>query len=42
VVRACRPVSASVTGEFTPRGGVYTKITASWSKDRNGKHGRKG
>ena len=42
VVRACRPVSASVTGEFTPRGGVYTKITASWSRDRNGEHGRKG
>jgi 7-cyano-7-deazaguanine reductase len=42
VVKACRPISASVTGEFTPRGGVYTRITASWSKDRNGKHGRKG
>ena len=41
VVKACRPVSASVTGEFTPRGGVFTRITASWSKDRNGKHGRK-
>ena len=42
VVKACRPVSASVMGEFTPRGGVFTRITASWSKDRNGKHGRKG
>jgi len=32
VVRACKPVSASVTGEFTPRGGVYTKITATYSR----------
>jgi len=32
VVRACDPVSATVTGEFTPRGGIYTKISASWSK----------
>ncbi|MBI4876386.1 MAG: NADPH-dependent 7-cyano-7-deazaguanine reductase QueF [Acidobacteria bacterium] len=34
VVRAARPVSATVTGEFTPRGGVFTKITASWSRKR--------
>ena len=32
LVRACQPVWASVTGEFTPRGGVYSKITASYSK----------
>ena len=32
VVTACRPIAATVTGEFTPRGGVYTTITASWSK----------
>ncbi|HWR50550.1 MAG TPA: preQ(1) synthase [Bryobacteraceae bacterium] len=31
-VAACGPVSATVIGEFTPRGGVYSKITASWSK----------
>jgi len=41
VVAACRPVAATVTGEFTPRGGVYTTITASWGKkpgrSRNGK-----
>lgn len=42
VVKACRPVSATVIGEFTPRGGAFTRITASWSKDRDGKHGRKG
>jgi 7-cyano-7-deazaguanine reductase len=34
VVKAARPVSATVVGEFTPRGGVYTKITASWSRKR--------
>lgn len=37
VVRAVKPVSATVVGEFTPRGGVYSKITASWS----GKSGSK-
>ena len=37
IVQAAKPVSITVTGEFTPRGGVYTKITASWS----GKRGRK-
>jgi len=43
VVKACRPVSATVIGEFTPRGGVYTRITADWSKPRqNRKHGSKG
>jgi 7-cyano-7-deazaguanine reductase len=40
VVKACRPITATVTGEFTPRGGVYTTITASWSqkatRSRNG------
>jgi 7-cyano-7-deazaguanine reductase len=34
VVKACDPVSAAVTGEFTPRGGVYSKISASWSRKR--------
>lgn len=32
IVKACDPVSATVTGEFTPRGGVYSKITATWSR----------
>ncbi len=30
-VAATQPVSATVIGEFTPRGGIYSKITASWS-----------
>ncbi len=35
VVKACHPVSAVLIGEFTPRGGVYTKITAHWSRKRS-------
>ena len=34
VVAAAKPKSATVTGEFTPRGGLESKITASWSKQR--------
>ena len=32
VVKSAKPLWANVTGEFTPRGGVYSKITATWSK----------
>lgn len=32
VVAATKPVSATVTGEFTPRGGLQSRITASWMK----------
>ena len=34
LVAACRPVSLTVTGDFRPRGGVHSKITASWSRRR--------
>ena len=34
VVAACRPVSATLTGEFNPRGGLTSKVTATWSKSR--------
>jgi 7-cyano-7-deazaguanine reductase len=34
VVKACKPVSATVVGEFTPRGGLETTVTATWSKTR--------
>ncbi|HEX5229036.1 MAG TPA: hypothetical protein VFW44_15070 [Bryobacteraceae bacterium] len=40
VVKACRPVEATLTGEFTPRGGVYSRITASWNKKSSRKNGR--
>ena len=29
---ACKPREMIVTGEFTPRGGVYSTITASWKR----------
>lgn len=32
VVQATQPLSATVTGEFTPRGGLHSKITATWLK----------
>jgi 7-cyano-7-deazaguanine reductase len=34
VVKACDPISSTVIGEFTPRGGIRSKVTASWSKKR--------
>ena len=36
VVKACDPVSATVVGEFTPRGGVYSRITATYTRKRAG------
>jgi 7-cyano-7-deazaguanine reductase len=33
VVKACHPVWAMVIGEFTPRGGISTRITASWTRE---------
>jgi 7-cyano-7-deazaguanine reductase len=34
VVKATKPRSATVIGEFTPRGGIHSKITATWSRKR--------
>jgi len=34
VVKAARPIAVFLSGEFTPRGGVFTKITATWSRKR--------
>ena len=34
IVNACEPVSASLVGEFTPRGGIQSKISARWSRER--------
>jgi len=36
-VKACKPITATVVGDFTPRGGVYTKVTATWSRKRGRK-----
>jgi len=37
VVAAAKPIEATVEGEFSPRGGLYSKITATWSKKRAGR-----
>jgi 7-cyano-7-deazaguanine reductase len=34
IVAAAKPVLATVIGEFNPRGGIYSKVTASWSRRR--------
>jgi 7-cyano-7-deazaguanine reductase len=34
VVKACNPIEATVIGEFTPRGGINSKVTATWSKKK--------
>lgn len=34
VVKAANPIRATVIGDFTPRGGLSTLITASWSRKR--------
>ena len=39
IVRACRPVRASVTGEFNPRGGVKSVVVARYP--RSGKRPRR-
>ena len=47
IVAAVKPVSASITGDFTPRGGLQSRITATYSRSSKGalkngsrKHGR--
>ncbi len=34
VVRTARPAFATVVGDFTPRGGLSTIVTATWSRKR--------
>ena len=34
IVDATRPEWCIVRGEFTPRGGIYTRSTATWSRKR--------
>jgi 7-cyano-7-deazaguanine reductase len=36
IVAAAKPFSIEVMGEFTPRGGLQSTITASWSKSKRG------
>jgi 7-cyano-7-deazaguanine reductase len=34
MVKACDPVEMTVSGEFTPRGGVYSRMTASYKRKK--------
>jgi 7-cyano-7-deazaguanine reductase len=34
IVRAAKPVSVEIIGEFAPRGGISSKIAAKWSRKR--------
>lgn len=34
VVKACRPVSAGVTGEFNPRGGIQSVVEARYPREK--------
>ena len=36
VVKAAKPISATLVGEFTPRGGLHSTITAKWSESSRG------
>lgn len=40
VVKAANPVEATVVGEFTPRGGLATVVTASWGRARRASRGK--
>jgi 7-cyano-7-deazaguanine reductase len=37
IVKACKPVSITVTGEFAPRGGLGSRMVASWEQSRGKK-----
>ena len=39
IVKACKPVSVTITGEFAPRGGLTSRMVAAFSKGKS-KRGR--
>ena len=41
VVKAAKPVSATVIGDFSPRGGLGTVVTASWNRGRGVRRGKR-
>lgn len=41
VVSAAKPVNARVIGEFTPRGGLSTVVTADWRRPGKGSRGKR-
>ncbi len=34
IVRACKPVEATIVGDFAARGGIATRVTASYSRGK--------
>lgn len=38
LVAACKPASALVRGEFTPRGGIRTTVAARYTRPRRGRN----
>jgi 7-cyano-7-deazaguanine reductase len=42
IVKACKPVSATVRGDFTPRGGLESRMVAAYTKSGKGKTARRG
>jgi 7-cyano-7-deazaguanine reductase len=42
IVRACQPIRATVTGDFAPRGGISTLITARYDRATDRKWRRSG
>jgi 7-cyano-7-deazaguanine reductase len=34
VVKACNPIEVTVEGDFAPRGGIYSRITATWDQKK--------
>jgi len=41
VVKAAHPVTAQVVGEFTPRGGLGTVVTAVWTRPKRAGRGKR-
>lgn len=41
VVKAANPITATVIGDFTARGGLTTLVTASWMRPQRGKRGKR-
>jgi 7-cyano-7-deazaguanine reductase len=41
VVKAAKPIAATVIGDFTPRGGLSTLVTAAWNRTRRASRGKR-
>jgi 7-cyano-7-deazaguanine reductase len=41
VVKAAKPIAATVIGDFTPRGGLSTLVTAAWNRAGRAPRGKR-